>query len=212
MELNLYRIAYPVTSLGPDSRIVIWVAGCRKRCGGCISPEMQEPSSGRMIKVKFLLKHLLKINHVVDGITISGGEPFEQAEALTALLKEISKNRPEWNIMVYSGYELLEVFGKYNRSFNIFKYIDVLIDGEYQKDVPSEHPLTGSGNQKIYYLTKRGRKMKKQIDTLSYNRINLGVGSENDYMLIGVVNAFTRHTIHKGLGLNGKELYICSNM
>ncbi len=49
--VNLFSLAWPVTSLGPGRRVVLWVAGCRKRCPGCISPEMQDPANGRLFNI-----------------------------------------------------------------------------------------------------------------------------------------------------------------
>jgi anaerobic ribonucleoside-triphosphate reductase activating protein len=212
MRLNLYRIAYPVTSLGPGNRIVLWVAGCKKQCRGCISPEMQDFDSGKMIEVKILLKHLLKIKHPIDGITISGGEPFEQLPALNNLLKGIHEHKPEWNIIVYTGYKMSELLKGRGASLNIFKFIDVLIDGEYQMDVPSKHPITGSGNQKIYLLTELGQKMKHQINSLSYNRVNLGISSGCNHMLIGIMNQGIRHKITRFLGISNAGDDKCLNM
>lgn len=197
MELNIYSIAYPVTSLGPGNRIVLWLTGCRKRCIGCISQNMQEHTSGRKIAVQKLLKYFLRLNHNLVGITISGGEPFEQAAPLAELLRGIVEYRPKWNILVYSGYKLSEVLRNTEESDQFMTIIDVLVDGDYQMDLPSKHSLTGSGNQKIHYLTKRGRAMNLQIDAIAHNKVNVGFAASREHMLIGILNPEMRNLIHE---------------
>jgi len=103
MKLNLFAIAYPVTVLGPGHRLVVWVAGCKKRCKGCISPEMLNPKAGKKIDTSVLMKHLARINYELDGITISGGEPFDQAGAVQELLAKIKRKWPAWNNIYIQG-------------------------------------------------------------------------------------------------------------
>jgi anaerobic ribonucleoside-triphosphate reductase activating protein len=200
MEMQLCSIAYPVTALGPGKRVAIWLAGCHKRCNGCISPEMQDFKAGRCIEVVKLLQRLSRIGDMIEGITISGGEPFEQSDALDELLDGVSKRMPGWNVIVYTGYELSELVAKGNRTAGILKKIDVLIDGAYKMEIPSDHPLKGSGNQQIHFLTQRGIYLKQQIDTLPYNEVNLGIGSDSR-MLVGIVDRSRRRGIHKALGI-----------
>lgn len=201
MDLNIYSIAYPVTSLGPGNRIVLWLTGCKKRCRGCISQKMQEHTSGRGIAVKKLLKYFLRLNHIFDGITISGGEPFEQAVPLAELLGGISEHKPDWNILIYSGLLLSEILKNNEENSKIMTFTDVLIDGDYQVDLPSKHPLTGSGNQKVHYLTNRGRTMNLQIDSIAHNKVNLGIASGPEHMLIGVFKPEMRNIIHESFGI-----------
>src|SRR5690349_2700599 len=106
MQLKLYSMAYPVTALGPGPRVVLWVAGCPKRCAGCMSLEMLGPEAGERVPVAKLAQKILAIAAPLDGITISGGEPFDQAASLAALVEMLRVQRPEWNVIIYSGYTL----------------------------------------------------------------------------------------------------------
>jgi anaerobic ribonucleoside-triphosphate reductase activating protein len=200
MEMQLYSIAYPVTALGPGRRAAIWLAGCHKRCEGCISPEMQDFKAGRRIEVAKLLLRLSRLGEMIEGITISGGEPFEQPDVLDEFLDGILEQMPGWNVIVYTGYELPELAAKGHSAANILKKIDILIDGEYKTEIPSDHPLKGSGNQQVHFLTQRGISLKQRIDTLSYNEVNLGIGSDSR-MLVGIVDRNSRSRIHKALGI-----------
>jgi anaerobic ribonucleoside-triphosphate reductase activating protein len=198
VQLNLFRIAYPVTSLGPGNRVVIWVAGCRKCCKGCISPEMQDPKAGTMIDTVVLASHLFKLTHSIEGITISGGEPFDQAEALSELLHIIKFYKPEWNILVYTGY-LLAAVRKKEFCYSLLDMTDVLIDGLFRKDIPSRHPLSGSGNQRVTFMSERAKLMRAAFDGCTQGAVSLGISSESCDMLIGVIDEKHRSKIHDSL-------------
>jgi anaerobic ribonucleoside-triphosphate reductase activating protein len=188
--IRLYRIAYPVTSLGPGNRVALWVAGCSKRCKGCISPEMHDPSAGKPIAVATLAKRLGRLDAMIDGITISGGEPMDQADALATLVRMIKKQRPEWNIIVYTGYSRAKAGRLSEGAKMLLASVDVLIDGEYRMSVLQKHPLAGSGNQKIHCLSDVGKNIG--IDNCTYGAADFGIDGTGQAMLIGILNARTR--------------------
>ncbi len=198
MRLNLFRIAYPVTSLGPGLRVVIWVAGCRKRCPGCISPEMRDPAAGDLIEVSALADHLTNLPFALDGITISGGEPFAQAEALAELLQLVRKCQSDWNVLVYSG-NRLTTLRRNPKMRRLLAEADILIDGRYRQEVAAPHPIAGSGNQAIHFLSTRGEEMMSLLENMPQVSPVLGLGREENHLLIGVPNAAQR-------GVLGKEL------
>lgn len=137
--------------LGPAPRLLIWLHGCNKKCPGCIAVDWNNASSAQYsLSVKTLIQ-LINDNKEIEGVTISGGEPFLQAESLCQLVCNINKG-----IIVYSGYtksELEQLNSKYN--YEIISNIDVLIDGEYIEKLNDDKPFRGSSNQQIYFLTDR---------------------------------------------------------
>lgn len=197
--INLHSIAYPVGALGPGHRVALWVSGCKKRCEGCISPELQDPMSGRLIKVNTLLRRLLSINSNIEGITISGGEPVDQRESLAELLEKLRADRQYWNVLVYSGYTLNEIKAMGESGHRLLAFTDILIDGPFDKNVPSTHPLLGSGNQKIHYLSDNGLAVKPLTDKKPNGIFDLGLGPDNFQMLIGVGAHDRRTAIINGL-------------
>lgn len=193
MQINLFSIAYPITSLGPGKRIGIWVAGCRKRCRGCISPEMQSPAAGKLIHASDLMNHILKLDGPFDGVTISGGEPFIQAEALAEFVKALKDHHPDWTFIVYSGYRLATLRIK-DDCQNLLKVTDMLIDGPYRQHIPSNHYLVGSGNQHVHNLN---------VNTTPTNasdnppKANLALAVNGGHsMLIGVFDGDARRRYH----------------
>lgn len=140
---------YPVTALGYGRRIGVWFQGCRKRCGNCISPEFQSREGGLNRTAKEILDIAGK-EAKVDGLTVSGGEPFDQPEGLLELVKEYKK-RVNGDILVFTGYTLDELHGQGSAAIEeVLDNIAVLVDGAYVEEENNGIGLRGSGNQRIY--------------------------------------------------------------
>lgn len=134
----------------------IWTQGCNKRCKGCISPELQ-PFSGKEINEHVLGNIIIQVARKSDckGVTISGGDPFEQPQSLLKLLKLLRREFDD--ILIYTGFELSEIqtglLGK--DAMTCLDYLDVLIDGKYIDELNfSNCVLRGSSNQKIHFIRK----------------------------------------------------------
>ena len=143
------RILFPVKVLGPGDRIAIWLAGCSHYCKGCSNPELWKQKAEQKISLTSLKKiiHPIAENYKVDGITITGGDPFFQPEALRELLpylQDISKD-----ILVYTGYKYEQLVHQYE---DILKYVAVLIDGKYIEKDNKGSVLRGSDNQRIIFI------------------------------------------------------------
>lgn len=195
MDLVLYRMAHPVTALGPGRRVVLWMAGCGKKCEGCISPEMQDQGAGTPVPAQTMAKRLIELDPTLDGITLSGGEPFDQAAALVEVLRVVRLQRPMWSVLAYSGYTLDEICGNMTGRAELLNMADILIDGRYRREIAPTRPLAGSGNQVIHYLTSRGMAMRAAIEAFPPQELNWGLGKDSLDMLIGVVQEFRRKSV-----------------
>lgn len=160
--MRIARILYPVTVLGPGKRIAIWVAGCGKRCKGCANPEIWNGDAFPDMDMADLKKTLdglyEKVDGQVDGITISGGEPFLQSEELLELVRYLKYEKQIEDILVFSGYSMEELL-KDDQSAAALQEIVVLVDGEYIEEQNQGEVLRGSTNQGIRIL-KQGFKQK----------------------------------------------------
>lgn len=152
------HVLAPVVSLGPGERIVVWTAGCSKRCAGCISPQWRNQLPEQDVDVDELAQMLLDTarEHGVHRLTVSGGDPLEQASELVKLLATIRCAYDD--ILVYTGFtleELPQVIGA-DTWETLKSLIDVLIDGPYvdELNVP-DCALRGSTNQRVIYLSDR---------------------------------------------------------
>ncbi len=199
MKLSVYAMAHPVTALGPGIRVALWVAGCPLHCPGCLTPHLWDADAGVAVAVEQVARALLAIPYPLDGLTLTGGEPFAQAEPLAELLEHLKAARPEWNVLGYSGYTLAALRRRGAGSAHLLAGIDVLVAGPYRERRPQTHPLAGSGNQRIYLLSERGRDLAPAIDRAAPDALNLALGSHGEW-LIGVARGAARTAIHRALG------------
>lgn len=146
--MYIARILYPVEVLGPGRRIGIWFCGCSQRCKGCSNPELwdfQERYKVNFEIVKEMITQLCSQN-VVDGFTLTGGDPLYQYEDFRLLVDYLSDISED--ILVYTGYTLEELNGK------SLDKVSVLIDGAYIEERNNGCLLRGSDNQKIHILNE----------------------------------------------------------
>ncbi|MGA3698506.1 4Fe-4S single cluster domain-containing protein [Enterobacteriaceae bacterium TYF_5] len=151
MQISLSRIHFPVTTLGPGKRIGIWFQGCSLRCKGCLSPDTWEKKA-ESTSVDALIQQIQPWFAFADGITISGGEPFEQPEALYALLI-VLRQQFTGDIFIYSGYHWNEIELQVTKMSGL---IDALMSGRYQTETTQSLMLRGSDNQQLHCLTAMG--------------------------------------------------------
>lgn len=145
---------------GPGLRFVVFTQGCPHHCKGCHNPQTHDPNGGYEIDVERILDEFYK-NPLLQGITISGGEPFLQARELIPLLKAIKKGSEHFpffvrDVTIYTGYTISCLKSMNDPAVDeVLSYCDILIDGPY---IEAERDLTltfrGSRNQNIIYLNK----------------------------------------------------------
>jgi len=150
--LQLSRVHFPVTTLGPGQRLGIWFQGCSIRCSGCISADTWGP--GRtVVDVATLLEQVAPWLDQADGVTISGGEPFDQFDALLQMLVGL-RQRTAADILVYSGHPLETLQPMLDQARDL---IDAVISDPYLEQADQSLALRGSDNQRLTLLTALGR-------------------------------------------------------
>ncbi|SHI67987.1 anaerobic ribonucleoside-triphosphate reductase activating protein [Lutispora thermophila] len=140
---------------GPGIRMVVFAQGCKHKCPGCHNPETHSFDGGTLVTVDSVLEQA-KANPLLDGITFSGGEPFEQAEAFAILAQKAKKLNLD--IMTYTGYTyeyILENSSKHKGWDELLDETDILVDGRYEKDKRNLLlKFRGSENQRIIDVKK----------------------------------------------------------
>ena len=157
--LQLNKAHWPVTVLGPGRRIGLWVQGCTIHCPGCVSQDTWPADVTKTIAVSALIAWCKRVAaDGFDGVTISGGEPFEQPAGLTVLLAGLHRWREsaalDFDILCYSGYPLRTLERKHPK---ILALLDAIIPEPYVDTVPVSHLWRGSRNQPLVPLSERGR-------------------------------------------------------
>ena len=147
---NLLGETPNTTVNGPGNRYMIHLQGCSLGCKGCFNPESWSSKTKNLINVEELADKIL--SHNLDGLAISGGEPFQQPISLLHFLKYLYKNKNPFpkGILIYSGYteEELQKIPEYSQILN---YIDVIVSGRYEENLKVYDSLLSSSNQKFIW-------------------------------------------------------------
>lgn len=133
---------------GPGMRSVLFLQGCSMNCPGCHNKDIQKRGSGCLMSIEETILYIEERCHN-KRITISGGEPLEQWEALEELLVELRKRK--FNICIYTGWNYEKVPER------VFKLVDYIKTGNFiiEKKNADIH-YVGSENQRMYHLTGSG--------------------------------------------------------
>lgn len=148
-------ISYPITSLGPGSRLGIWFSGCRRSCKNCLSPDLKCSRLTDLRSVETISRNIEKLAGTkrIDGLTISGGEPLLQLSAVTSLCRAARKAGIN-DILLFTGYKLDEID---ETRLGILKdNVSVLVSGEYRENdndpLDEWGAIRGSNNQVISFF------------------------------------------------------------
>ena len=178
-RLNIFDYSSGSRVLGPGLRCIIWVQGCPFDCRCCISPEERSIEENIMVEINKLADNIVN-NKDIQGITISGGEPFLQAGQFVKLIRMI--NRPELDLIIYTGYTIEQL--KWQEAKDLLSLTDVLIDGQYMEQFNDNKGLRGSANQKIHFLTDR---LKEHKDSFENGNRNVEIIVSDSYKkMIGI--------------------------
>lgn len=148
-SIYLYRVYHYSTVDGPGRRSVIQVAGCSIRCAGCYVPETHERTNGKLTSISDIVVEIDKKSGAHDGVSILGGEPFDQPESLQILVEKLKAKN--YHLVIYSGYTLETLLARGQESVNrILSNTDLLIDGAFVRELASNAgEYRGSSNQRL---------------------------------------------------------------
>lgn len=183
--LLINRIVAPVTVLGPGTRVGVWVQGCTIGCAGCSSRDTWSTDAGSPMPVDAVTREVLAAAAEFDasGLSITGGEPFQQPDAVADLLRAV---RAQWpgtepmDALVFTGYA---AGAARRRSAALWEAADVVVAGPYRRDRPSDHPLLGSNNQEVVEITALGAHRLGQMSGL--RRVQIAIQGR-DLALLGL--------------------------
>ena len=125
---------------GDGVRYVVFLQGCAHHCPGCQNPDTWDFDGGQETRVEWLAD-IIRQQKYVDGITISGGDPFYQQEECLKLLDLL----PGTNVWIYTGFECDEI-----KDTELAKRADVLVTGPFIEELKCEGKMYGSSNQEIH--------------------------------------------------------------
>ena len=145
----LYRLYHNSVVDGPGRRSVVQVAGCSIRCPGCYVPQTHERENGTLVSTTTIVSEIIRnrVNH--DGVTILGGEPFDQPGPVAELVFRLK--RDGFHVTIYSGYTIEALIQRKDPNVNyVLTHTDLLIDGPFVSGLGTEAgEYRGSGNQRL---------------------------------------------------------------
>ena len=132
---------------GPGLRYVVFTQGCLHQCVGCHNPQSHDLKGGYFKDIDDLLVDIDQ-NPLLDGVTISGGEPFLQVEPLIDFVKKVKQKG--LHVMIYSGYTYEDILSLSDQAKLLLSLCDTLVDGRFMLSQRSLSLLyRGSSNQRI---------------------------------------------------------------
>lgn len=137
---------------GPGARCALWLQGCSLGCAGCFNADTHSFSSGQLCDVADVFSQIQSCADV-EGITISGGEPLQQADALIRLMTLI-KQQTTLSVLLFSGFSFAEI-----TSMSCYAHLegllDVLIAGRFEQNNLARVGLIGSSNKTVHFFSDR---------------------------------------------------------
>lgn len=149
MNIHAYKIS---RVNGPGKRFTLWTQGCSKGCVNCFNPETWNNKNNIVLSTSEIFEMIKDFE--LEGVTITGGDPFEQEEELLELLILISSLSLSKGVIVFTGFTYDEIRENKIRE-KCCDYIDVLIDGRYQDNNRVTNCFKGSSNQNIIYFSSK---------------------------------------------------------
>ncbi|MCA2980862.1 MAG: radical SAM protein [Myxococcaceae bacterium] len=156
VKLRVAQQVRDTAAEGPGLRYAVWVQGCSLRCPGCCNPEMfVHGRGGQALDVGALAAEVLATPGI-EGLSVLGGEPFEQAVPVAALCRLVKAGGK--TVMVYSGYTLAELQQQAAAGAlgvqALLDVADLLLDGRYDATRPEgARRWVGSTNQVLHFFT-----------------------------------------------------------
>lgn len=180
---------------GPGRRVVIWVQGCDLACPGCFNPHTW-PADGPGEPVQAVADRILRARAGHDGVTFSGGEPFQQAAALARVAADVRARWPAARLMAFTGYRLDDLRGPDGPpgAGALLRQLDWLIDGPYDPRRPSRRPWRASAGQRLWVV---GRPLPPGAIEGATADAELHVSSAGEVLLSGFPDAALRRAVRR---------------
>jgi anaerobic ribonucleoside-triphosphate reductase activating protein len=202
-KLRIAGVAEGLRNCGPGKRIVIWVQGCSLACPGCFSRRLQDKDGGTLMDKTKLARLITRLAPGHDGLTLTGGEPFDQAGELSELVSYVRANS-ELDILAYSGYTLEEILSGTPEMRDLLRCLDILIDGRFVKEKRIHHPWVGSSNQRLLFLNPDIRRKYRHVLDGEPGPVVMHVRVSDDKIhLIGVPGEGFLKRLSEGLSRKG---------
>lgn len=180
MIVRVHAVESRSRANGPGSRFVVWMQGCTLGCAGCFNPTTHDARGGREVSIDELAEQMKQARASgSEGLSLSGGEPLQQAAASAALLD--AARSLGMSTLAFSGYTIEEIRALPGGP-DVLARLDVLVDGRYVASERRATGLRGSENQRIQLLTDRYTRADVEATPVAEIRID----ASGEIVLTGV--------------------------
>lgn len=171
---------------GPGRRFTVWVQGCPRSCPGCFNEGLRPFEPRRAVHPADLAREAHG-GAPIDGVSLSGGEPFAQAAALCAFLDAVraEPGAEALTALAFTGYTLDELRGGPGEWEALLARLDLVVEGAYVAELPSALPLRGSSNQRLTPLTPEGARLRDRIERSGATGAELTITADGEVILAG---------------------------
>ena len=152
--LNVAKTLSHSRANGPGVRAVIWVQGCTIGCPGCYNVFTHLHEQRTLTNPSAIADWIANLEGI-EGVSFSGGEPFEQAVAVRTVIEKVRERKPHLSFFSYTGFDLetLQQSGNEN-VLALLGELDMVSAGPYVHSMRQTDLLwRGSSNQRLHYLT-----------------------------------------------------------
>ena len=197
MYLKIHKFLPSTKVEGPGKRACIWVQGCSINCQECALPQTWLEDNGKQVNVKEIAKEILDAPDL-EGVTFTGGEPFDQAKPLAYLSRILKKSG--LSILTFTGYLLEDLQNSENPDWlDLLSLTDLLIDGPYVKEKADlSRPWVGSSNQRYHFLTSRYENIKPKLLDIP-NRFEIRIQEDGIITINGMLTSNNLDDILNGI-------------
>lgn len=206
MKVRLNKAHFPVGGLGPGQRVGIWFQGCSIRCRGCISLDTWGLRPETTVDADEVIAWCMsRLKEGADGLTVSGGEPFDQPEALIYILEKIERlgaaSDLEFDVLCYTGLHYHDVSQRFGQ---VLRLLDAIVSEPFEQHLTTEKYLCGSDNQVLRILSERGQERFGHIalQVSKEKRMDVNV-SEDSVYLSGIPREHDLEQLRKALASRG---------
>jgi anaerobic ribonucleoside-triphosphate reductase activating protein len=184
---------------GPGRRAALWVQGCSIRCPGCFNPHSWSVDGGEPVGWPELVGSLraAAADHAIEGLTLLGGEPFDQAAPLASLAEAVRADG--LSVMTFTGYVLEDLRAAGREDWDrLLAATDLLVDGPYLAQRPERsRPWVGSDNQRFWFLTDRYAHLADELDAIP-NRLEIRISRSGEVVVNGFATVATLENLLTG--------------
>jgi len=202
MILNVAQVAFGLCAgvLGATPhRMGVWTQGCSlRKCPGCTSTHTWSPTLGRRLAVASLIELARRQTVRPAGLTVSGGEPTDQAAAVAALVQTFRAEFPGTEAVLYTGLRWPALVSRYPGFAQLF---DVAITGPYVQTRPAT-PLAGSTNQEVRLLTPLAERLYRDWDRWPVHAVQVAARSDARVVAVGIPHTARMERAANAAGLH----------